>query len=234
MTDRAAHTPTHRHFQLEWERLRRRPDVLRRATDWHLVEGTVDDLDTLVDAVRHTVVASERERRLGRLVELGVDDALAIRVVLQVMLPELVALHRRRARQGWAHVELGDLLATGWMAIRTFNPDRRPSRMINSLVSDVDWHEYRRALRRRADLRATAPDTFDELAAAGEPTPLDELVEVLSSARQAGLADDELDLVRRIVTSDRPGDIATQLGVTERTIRNRRTRVVGRLRELAA
>jgi DNA-binding CsgD family transcriptional regulator len=231
MPDRPAGPPTHRRFVSEWDRLRRRPDRLARAATWRLVEGAVTDLDQLVDAARSG--GAHAERRLHRLVALAADDELAGRIVLQVLLPELVRLHRRRRAQGWDEVDLGDLLTTAWVVIRTYNPDRRPARLANSLVSDVDWREYRAALRRKAEHRCTQPTEFDRLVDERDPTPLDELVALLTDARAAGLSDDELDLVRRIASGRRTSEVAAELGVTARTIRNRRERISVRLRRLA-
>lgn len=229
MTDRATLSP----LDVDWHRLRRRPDVVRRATSWCVVEGPVDDLDTIVAAIGPTIDRHRRNDRLRRLLERAAHDDLAGRVVVQALLPDLVRLHRRRRAQGWARTGLGDLLTTTWVVVRTFNPDRRPSDIAASLVSDVDWREYRAPLRRKADHRCTEPDDFDRIADDGQPSAFDELVELLTRARTAGLPDDDLDLLCRLASGRRSIDVAAELGVTARTVRNRRERVAGRLRELS-
>lgn len=233
MSDRIV-SPTHRRFDREWHHLRIRPSLLRHAAGWRIVDGSIDDLDTIVDMVRDSTRPHVAETTARRLVELAADDDLAARTVLQALLPDLVVLYARRRCQGWRQVELGDLLTTGWIVVRTYNPARRPSRITRSLVSDVDWREYRSPLRRKADHRATQPTDFEHLVDDRGPSTLDELIEVLRAARDAGLQPDELDLVRRFASGDRSIDVADRLGVTPRTIRNRRDRIVGQLRELTA
>lgn len=225
------HRATLSALDLDWQRLRRRPDLLRVAASWQLVEGTIDDLDAVVAAIGPAVDRSRRNEHLRRL--LTTHDDLAARIVVQSLLPDLVRLHRRRRAQGWNRTGLGDVLATAWVTVRTFNPDRRPADVAASLVSDVDWREYRAALRRRGEHHCTEPDDFDRLVDDRDRPAFDELVELLRHARDAGLADDDLDLVRRLASGRRSIDVAADLGVTTRTVRNRRERVAGRLRELA-
>jgi hypothetical protein len=73
----------------------------------------------------------------------------------------------------------------------------------------------------------------DELVDDTPPHASDELDELLRLAAEAGMDDDDLDLVRRLLAAPRVIDLARDLAVTPRTIRNRRDRVTGRLRELA-
>jgi DNA-binding CsgD family transcriptional regulator len=233
MSDRSPTATPYRRFIDEWNWLRRRRDLVERAQDWQLVEGTLTDLDQLVGAVHHTTIASERERRLHRLIEIGTDDDLAIRILLQAFLPDLERLHRKRRAQGWSQVDFGDLLATGWIVIRTYNPRRRPASLANSLVSDIDWQEYRAALRRKGDHHCTLPTEFDRLADHTEPTAIEELSALLRDARAAGISPGDLELLRQMASGHRTVDVAESLGVTPRTIRNRRERVAAALRKVA-
>jgi FixJ family two-component response regulator len=56
---------------------------------------------------------------------------------------------------------------------------------------------------------------------------------VLRWARLQGLSADDAEFVRRIVSAESPQELAAQLGVTTRTVRNRRDRVTYRLRRLS-
>lgn len=233
MSDRSPNTASYRRFLLEWSWLSRRHELVEHARSWQLIEGSLTDLDQLVAAVHHTVTVSEREARLHRLLDLGADDDLAIRILLQALLPDLDHLHRKRRAQGWSQVDFGDLLATGWIVIRTYNPRRRPASIANSLLSDIDWREYRSALRRKGDHHCTLPTEFDRLAAHTEPTAIEELSALVHDARAAGIPADDLELLRQMASGRPTVDVADSLGVTPRTIRNRRERIAAALRKFA-
>jgi DNA-binding NarL/FixJ family response regulator len=63
--------------------------------------------------------------------------------------------------------------------------------------------------------------------------PSDELAELLVDAREAGMPGDDLELIRLLATTRSTEQVAARLEVTSRTIRNRRRRVTGALRDLA-
>jgi hypothetical protein len=225
-------SPVHQSFVREWERLRHHRDALRRAAGWHLVEGPLTDLDQIVALTVPTRPDDERERALHRLVELARDDDLAARVLLQRLLPDLVLLHRRRRWQRWHDVGFGDLLATGWMVIRTYNPRRRPARLARSLVSDIEYREYRAALRRIGHGDPSDPRGFDEIVDTPAPDPLVELAGLVTDPA-AGLSDDDRELLRRLLSGRMAIEVARELEITPRTLRNRRDRIAGKLREVA-
>jgi DNA-directed RNA polymerase specialized sigma24 family protein len=228
-------TPTTGHrLTIEWTRLRTRPDALRRATRWGLTDEPVGDLDQVLTAVGfETLGTPDAEQRLRRLVVLAADDELAGRVVVQRLLPGLLAVVRRRRRGGHGATAFDELLATLWISIRTFNPNRNPSCLAAALISDADYRAFRSANRRRSSTER--PIEIDDSTPATDHTPCasDELDELLTDALAAGVPQDDIDLLRRLVDAPRAIDLADQLQVTPRTIRNRRDRITDRLREVA-
>lgn len=223
------------HFARDWDRLRHRPAALRRAAGWQIVTGDLTDLDQIVALTLASRPAAAREATLHRLVDLARNDELAARVLLQRLLPELVRIHRRWSWRPWAcraDVGLGDLLATGWIVIRTYNPARRPARLVGSLVSDVEYREYRAPLRRIGHGEPSDPHGFDEIIDTPVPDPMVELAALLADPL-AELDETERDLVRRLLSGRMAIDVARELGVTPRTVRNRRDRIAVRLREVA-
>ena len=62
----------------------------------------------------------------------------------------------------------------------------------------------------------------------------EELARVLADARAAGVPADDLELVRHLLRTGSTGQVARDLQVSARTIRNRRERVTIRLREALA
>lgn len=214
----------------EWVRLAHRPTLVRRAVEWGLTQRPPTTLDDVVDAVgRQTNPTPESEWRLRRLVTIARTDDLAGRVVIERLKPGLLAISRRYRDRPDAFEEL---LAVVWIAIRTFNPERRPSCTAVALLSDAEWGAFRQQQRRHGwneqphDLLDVVPD--DPLR-----DPLVELAELVRDARTAGMHRDDLELVRRLAADQRTEDVALDLNVTARTVRNRRDRVTTRLREIA-
>ena len=226
-------SPIHGRFTCEWQWLRRQPTALRHAGGWRLVTGSLRDLDQIVELTLPSRPDLERERVLHDLVERARDDDLAARILLQRLLPDLVLVHRRRRWQHGADVDFGDLLATGWTVIRTYNTARRPARVANSLVSDIEYREYRAERRRIGHGFPRQPRRFDEIIDEPSPDPTVELARLVSDPA-ADLSDDDRDLVQRLMSGRTAIDIARELAITPRTLRNRRDRIAVRLREVAA
>lgn len=222
----------HRQAVREWERLRRRPDALRRAAGWHLIEATLTDLDQILALTSPPHPDLDCERALHDLVRLSHDDDLAARLVLQRLLPDLARIHYRRRWQHWHEVSMGDLLTTGWVVIRTYNPHRRPARLAHALVSDIEYREYRAASRRTGHAHAADPCTFDEIVDVPTPDPIVELAELLRTTAPE-LTDEDRDLLRRLLSGRPAIEVARDLRVTPRTVRNRRDRIALRLRAAA-
>ncbi len=230
--DLAAPT-TGRRLTLEWGRLRTRPDALRRAAGWGLVEAHLADLDQVLRAVGfETPATADTERRLRALLLTAAHDELAARVLVQRLLPGLLAVVRRRRRGGYGDAAFDELLATLWISIRTYNPRRRPACLAAALISDADYRAFRSAERRRS--ATERPVVIDEShVASSPPCASDELDELLVDALAAGVSAGDIELMRQLVDSPRAIDLARELQVTPRTIRNRRDRITGRLREVA-
>jgi len=225
---------TGQRLNLEWTRLRTRPEALRRASGWSLTDDPVANLDEILAAVGfETLRTRDAELRLRRLVILAAGDELAGRVVVQRLLPGLLAVVRKRRRGGFGHAVLDELLATLWISIRTYNPDRDPTCIAAALISDADYRAFRASTRRRSSTER--PTDIDDSTPIAERTPSasDELAELLSDAIEAGVPNEDIELVRQLVGARRAIDLANQLNVTPRTIRNRRDRVTDRLREVA-
>lgn len=219
----------HHQFVREWQQLRFRADALRRAAGWQLVAGPLRDLDQIVAAA----TGPDCEPVLHALVAHADRDELAARVLLQRLVPELVVLHRRRSWQGRHDVDFGDLLTTGWIVIRTYNSTRRPARLASSLLSDIDYREYRAARRRIGHGQPSDPHRFDELVDVPSIDPTVELAALVAEAHDL-LTDADRDLVRRLVSGRTAREVAAELRVTDRTVRNRRDRIAAMLRDVAA
>jgi len=170
---------------------------------------------------------------MRQLVLRAADDELAARIAIQRILPGLLATVRRR---GAARDEgLDDLIGAAWIGVRTFNPERRSRCVAAALVDDADYREFRSRWRRRCSTERPTGLTLEVPREHPAEVPAQLLADLFARATAAGIANDDLELVRRSVTEDASAEqLARELNVTPRTVRNRRVRVTGQLRRLAA
>lgn len=230
--------PAHRlgdRLRAEWVRLRRDPAALARAATWRLTDVPVTDLDDVLAAVGFGVAATAAtESALRRLVATATVDPLAGRVALQRVLPLLLARARRRGVA--TAVAFDELVGAAWIAIATYDVRRSPGCLAAALATDAEHRAFRSPARRRSAGEVPADVDFDALAGThgGQADPVTELAAVFRLGREGGIAADDLDLLRRLLAADRAEDVATELRVTSRTIRNRRARITEQLRALAA
>jgi hypothetical protein len=221
-----------RRLNAEWARLSHRPAAVDAARRWHVTERPFDDLGQLLVIAGHrqptTPAADEVLRRL--LVE-AQRDQLAGRVVLQRILPGLLGTVRRRAAGAGVSGLLEELVGAAWIAIRSYDPTRRPSSLAAALVWSAEHRAFRPSKRTRPDVERPVDPTV-ELDVPWRPavSPCDELARVLADASAAGVADEDLAFVRHLVRTGSPGQVARELDVTPRTVRNRRDAITYRVR----
>jgi DNA-directed RNA polymerase specialized sigma24 family protein len=218
----------------EWLQLRCRPALLRHAAGWAIVEGPLHDLDQILAAVGYQVAWTARnEAAMRALVLRAADDELAARIAIQRILPGLLAVVRRRRA---ADAEgLDELIGAAWIGVRTFNPARRSRCVAAALIADADYRAFRAGWRRRCS--GERPTGLTPDLAYDEPveTTAQVLADLLARAELAGVPDDDIELIRRAAEDDATTEqLARELNVTARTVRNRRARVTDRLRQLAA
>lgn len=228
----------------EWASMCADPTVLCRAEGWGLgVEFA--SLDDIVAATGWFRSAAERraagrlatgdaEVVMTRLVEAARCDELAARVVLQRLLPGLV--HRARAwsrRADGTPFALEELLPAAWLVIRTFPVGRRSGPLVPMLLTDATYHAFVRQGRRRATHEPHPSEDFDRWLDECSPNPWDELQDVLRSvtiARRPLLSAADRRLLGLLLSGCGPDEMAARLGVSVRTVTNRRHDLVERLR----
>ena len=233
----------------EWDRLRwdrrRRQAVASWGIPlpgWVLAEGRILDLaDVLVATDRR--FGADADRLLAALVERSKQDELARTLVLRRLLPVLLT-HLRRYRFVTDR-PTEQLLAAACIAIAQYDVAARPTQVAPRLASDAVYLAFRRDLRRRrsgpvevatedceldrvADWRRWSVDLHDV-----EQRDV-ELAEVLASGREAGVDEQHLAFLAELAAAPSVDLLASRLGVTDRTIRNRRRAAVERLRAAVA
>jgi DNA-binding CsgD family transcriptional regulator len=230
-------------LQREWRLITVRPAVLARVARWGLVEPSPRSLDELLVATgmgdpapAHTERAQRANALLAGLLVTARTDELAARVVLQRILPGLSSVARRHSDGFDSRIAaLDELLAAAWTVIRSFPVERRPNHLASNLLRDSEYHAFRRATRRKLVHELTDPCDLD--AACDRPTamePLDELLELVAEARRSNLTDGDLRLLSLLLSCANTTEVAAQLEVSERTVRNHRDAMVHRLRSAVA
>jgi hypothetical protein len=220
------------HLELDWRTLRTRSDAVARARSWGVTDVAFTDLDGLLRlagfGAAHTATGNEVLRRLARL---GRHDELAARVVLQRVLPGLLALVARRRSPDGAFEEL---VGAAWLTIRTSRTPWDHEQIAANIVRDAAYRAFTAPSRRRsASEIAVDPHTLDETPAVCELSSGEELATLLAEARSEGVPTSDLDLVRDLMIVGSPGRLAVQRHVTPRTVRNHRDRATARLRRVA-
>jgi DNA-binding CsgD family transcriptional regulator len=179
---------------------------------------------------------------LARVVAAGLEGRrLAVRVALQRVLGALVqiAVRRSRLEQESCPALFDELCSTAWMVIATYPLARRPRFIAANISRDCEYLTFVRPARLHQATRRV------ELADGHAPAvgrrgslhdhPADELADLVRGLRGAAeLAETELTLLRALASGAPITAIADALGCTDRTIRNRRLRLLSKLRELSA
>jgi hypothetical protein len=213
----------------EWRRLRSDERAARRLPEVAEAAGGACSLDGVERFVR-TAGPADADRVLVALVARSVEgDALASRVLLQLLLPGV----RRLARTWWV---LGDAderaaaaVAATYDRIRHYPLARRPRRVAANVLMDAAA-DLRRAARAAVPVPASALEAVDALEASigrtGSVHPALELADVLTDAVADGLvsaADAELIAASRIGGTSL-SEIARRRGAKLRTLQWRRKR----------
>lgn len=228
----------------EWQALDQRPAVLRRAAGWGLGIEFASLSEVVIGAGYRpqtdqrgcerdpsSAAANEVLRRL--LVAARTDD-VAARVVLQRLLPGVVATARRWGghRQGGSVDAFDEMLSATWMVIREFPAERRSRHLAASVLRAGEYRAFQQANRRLMVHELTAPNLLDLRVEASVTLDVaDELAEVVACA--SSLTEHELQLIELLARGCSPAEMAEQLSISVRTVRNRRDAVVHRLRQAA-
>jgi hypothetical protein len=237
--------PFARRIDRDWAHLTRRPELVRRARRWDVSAHPFTSLDELLvlagltgprarGAAAAPADAEEADGVLHRLVLRSPDDWLAGRAVLQRILGGLLALAGAEQRRDPTIDALSLLVGEAWVAITRYSPTRPGRDVAARLLSDARHRAFtgpRR--RRRVDEVLAPPWRLGEPSIAPDRSPCDEVASVLRDARDRGLAEADLALVTALLDGG-TATVALGLGVTDRTVRNRRERATATIRELVA
>lgn len=219
----------------EWGALAERPSTLRRVNAWGVPGGPVAHLDEVLVRAGFGTHArdSDGDRVLWALVRRASHDELAARIVLQRILPPLLAIARRRGRivAGGMPAAFDDVVAAAWRVIREYPWHRRRAKVAANLVRDSEYVAFVRDARRPLVAVALEPAAAARLAApAAEPDAGIVLARLISEGGRSGLGAEHLDVLRALARGEEIATIAARLGISCRTARSRRARAISELR----
>ena len=123
-----------------------------------------------------------------------------------------------------------EMLSATWMVIREFPTNRRSRHLAASVLRAGEYRAFQQASRRMMVHELTAPNLLDlPVDTVVTLDVADELAEVVACA--SCLTEHELQLIELIARGCSATEMAEQLSISVRTVRNHRDAVVHRLRE---
>lgn len=226
----------------EWTRLNRRPAVLATVRSWGLTDHPFESLDDFLGLTGFGLTGfdtadgtPEADALLGRLVAVARTEPLACRIVLQRLLPGLLAIARDEQARDPRTDAFEALAGEVWLAIVEYRVEARPTHIAARLLNDARHRAF--VSKRRPRVVEEIPHDEAELVDVIDITvtaPFDELVGVLSEARRRGLSDRGLCTVRQFVQHGSAANVATAEKLTNRAVRYQQRHAVTEIRRLVA
>jgi hypothetical protein len=222
----------------EWQRMNRSTKVLNRVNSWGLLTTTIGSLDELLQAAgfRGAKCDPVTDQVLAALVRRAASDPLAARIVLQRVIPPIIALAQRRGRTGNIGFDdaLGAALSHAWEVIRSYPIARRPIKIAVNIVRDTEYFAFSREGRRRPKheyleddyngmLNTRSADLFNHEDPYGSLRSSSnselELAHLLKIARENQVSRTTLAMMESLSTQSLD-DFARDHGITRRTAQN--------------
>ena len=221
----------------EWARIARRPRAISQANQWNLPGGPVDHLDVVLERCGFDQPGNQNQHDeyLSDLVRIAAHDQLAARIVLQRIIPGLISIAVRRApitANGLAGAF--DLVTSAaWLVICQFPIDRRPRRVAANLLMDIEYLAFVRDSRLKSSRneqplhpdgmlgiesgRLHAHDTVSDPVSDASAFDL-----MMHSFSMTGVSERDLQMLRAVAYDINSTEAAAILGLSPRSVRNRR------------
>lgn len=220
----------------EWERLAYSRAVLRRVNSWPFMPHCVEHLDEVLELAGfgRAIDDAEGDHMLWQLVRLAEDDELAARIVLHRVMPSILSMVRRRGRvvPGGPSAAMNEAMGAAWMVIRQFPHHRRHHKIAANLVRDIEYHAFVREYRlKRVSESQIGNDMMVNVPFDPQIDPLAErLDDVLCEALENGVNYEHIVLLERLGKGETTEQLANEVGLSTRTLRNRRRDAIDAVR----
>ena len=220
----------------EWERLAYSRPVLRKVNSWSFMPHPVQHLDELLALAGfgRPIDDSDGDRMLWELVRHAEHDDLAARIVLHRVMPSVLAMVRRRGRvvPGGPQAAMNEAIGAAWMVIRQFPHHRRHHKIAANLVRDIEYHAFVREYRlKRVSESQIGNEMMINVPHDPQVDPLAErLDDVLCEALEHGVSQEQIALLERLASGATTEQLAKEVGLSTRTLRNRRRDAINAVR----
>ncbi len=220
----------------EWTAISVAPSTLKQVNDWRLPGKRVTNLDEVLIRAGFGLEATDSvgDQYLLKLVIRAANDELATRIVLQRLLPPLIAVAARRGKlvRGGFDEALVETVAQAWMLIRTYPLQKRPAKIASNLVRDSEYFAFVRDSRLKQLAVAWGDDVIDMVATPEvQPNSEEELGNLLTEAAKWNVNPRSIDLLQQLANGKSFQSIASDAGVNIRTVRSWRRTALSELRE---
>ena len=220
----------------EWERLAYSRPILRKVNAWPFMPHPVQNLDEVLvlAGFGRPIDDSEGDRMLWELVRHAEHDELAARIVLHRVMPSILSMVRRRGRvvPGGTTAAMNEAIGAAWMVIRQFPHHRRHHKIASNLVRDIEYHAFVREYRlKRVSESQVGNEMMVNVPHDPQIDPLAErLDDVLCEALENGVSYEHIVLLERLGAGETTDQLAREVGLSTRTLRNRRRDAIDAVR----
>ncbi len=220
----------------EWAQMCRRPEVIATVRSWELTDQPVATLGEFLALAGHRVEPGRQsDELLGRLVGLARSDPMAARIVLQRILPGLLAIVKAEQERNPRINAFDILIGEAWISIAGYRIDIRPTDIAARILHDARHRAFTNGRRRRIIEEVSCDaETLNEMVVLATTVPFDDLIGVIGEATRRGLEPAAVDTVCALLKHGTAVKVAAAQQLTTRTVRYRRDHAVGRIRRLVA
>jgi len=214
----------------------RRSEVIAEVRSWELTNQPFVTLDEFLALTGHRVDSSrECDELLGRLVRVAGSDPMAARIVLQRILPGLLAIVKVEQERNPRINAFDVLVGEAWISIARYRIDTRPTDIAARILHDARHRAFTNGRRRRVVEEVSCDaETLNEMVVLATTAPFDDLVRVIGEAKRRGLEAEAVDIVGALLTHGTAVKVAAAQQLTTRAVRYRRDHAIGRIRRLVA
>jgi hypothetical protein len=201
--------------------------AVRRWAEQEPEIGRFGDLNTLCDELRHAPNLEQRDELWLACIRLARNDIAARRLLMQALLPGLLAIALRYETR-WGRQETASMVAAAAISRIAGYPAHRTRRPAANLIHDTRHELY---LARLRDVVQEQVHVADELPtnlpqSGTQPHPAEEVVELITAAVARGRIStrDARTILLSRVLGVRTAAIAEAEGVPKQTLRQQRRR----------
>jgi len=214
----------------------RRPGVIAKVRAWDLTDEPFASLDEFLHLTGYRAEPTSRSNELlGRLVTVAASDPMAARIVLQRILPGLLAIVKVEQDRNPSIDAFDLVVGEAWLAITRYRVAARPTHIAARILHDARHRAFTHARRRRV-VTEVACDVaeLNELELATSTATFDALVSVIDEATRRGLGAGAVDAVRDLLVHGTAVKVAAAQQLSTRAVRYRQHQAVSQIRRLVA